>query len=348
MQKVDSHITELLYEHDCVIVPGFGGFLANYTSAKIHPTQHLFSPPSKHIVFNKNLKNNDGLLANQITRCEKINYSEALDNINIFVQRTNASLKKGEKVKIDSVGIVYLDAERNIQFKPGTTNFLTEAFGLTEFQSPTIKQDTIGKRVEKGLTKESPKVIDINATPKRKINIKRVIAVAASVTFISGIFWISLKTDVLKNVNYSNLNPFASKGSVNDTIVINTKNKIVSKTPVYSDVDTFATTTIPEPVTATLIKAELVKADSTRVAKANETPISKRFHLVTGCFQIEENAIKFVDQLKKENVESVIIGKNKRGLYVVSCGDFNSKAEAETILQTLRKVQPNAWLYKSN
>ncbi|MGZ6416715.1 MAG: HU domain-containing protein, partial [Bacteroidia bacterium] len=27
MQKVDKHISELLYEHDCVIVPDFGGFV---------------------------------------------------------------------------------------------------------------------------------------------------------------------------------------------------------------------------------------------------------------------------------------------------------------------------------
>ena len=59
MQKIDKHINELLYNHDCVIVPEFGGFVTNYASAKIHPVQHTFTPPSKNIVFNKNLKNND-------------------------------------------------------------------------------------------------------------------------------------------------------------------------------------------------------------------------------------------------------------------------------------------------
>src|SRR3954469_6985215 len=118
MQEVDKHISELLYEHDCVIVPDFGGFVANYASAKIHPTQHTFIPPSKNIIFNKNLKNNDGLLANRIVVSEKANYPEALKYIGHFVENAAFQLKKGAKVKIEEVGTLYLDVERNIQFEP--------------------------------------------------------------------------------------------------------------------------------------------------------------------------------------------------------------------------------------
>ena len=50
--NVEKHIGELLYDHNCVIVPDLGGFVANYAPAKIHPTQHTFTPPTKNIVFN--------------------------------------------------------------------------------------------------------------------------------------------------------------------------------------------------------------------------------------------------------------------------------------------------------
>jgi hypothetical protein len=123
MQKIEKHISTLLYEHDCVIVPNLGGFVANYAAAKIHPTQHTFMPPSKHLVFNKNLKNNDGLLANHIATQEKTNYPEALKYIDHFVSDINSELKRGSKVKIDDVGTLFLDVERNIQFEPSTTNF---------------------------------------------------------------------------------------------------------------------------------------------------------------------------------------------------------------------------------
>ena len=36
MNKYVEHIEELLYLHDCVIVPGFGGFICDYTSASIN------------------------------------------------------------------------------------------------------------------------------------------------------------------------------------------------------------------------------------------------------------------------------------------------------------------------
>ena len=62
--NVDKSISELLYQFDCVIIPDFGGFVANYAGAKIQPIQNTFTPPSKQISFNRNLTSNDGLLAN--------------------------------------------------------------------------------------------------------------------------------------------------------------------------------------------------------------------------------------------------------------------------------------------
>jgi hypothetical protein len=37
--KIEQYISELLYKYDCVIVPGLGGFVANYKSATIQPIQ---------------------------------------------------------------------------------------------------------------------------------------------------------------------------------------------------------------------------------------------------------------------------------------------------------------------
>src|SRR6185295_2895178 len=106
-----------------------------------------FTPPSKSIVFNKNLKHNDGLLANQVAAGFNTNYTEALKHIDHFVHQTNSQLKEGKKVRIEDVGTLYWDVERNIQFEPATKNYLLEAFGLVQFQSPAIKRDALGKRI---------------------------------------------------------------------------------------------------------------------------------------------------------------------------------------------------------
>jgi cell division septation protein DedD len=94
--------------------------------------------------------------------------------------------------------------------------------------------------------------------------------------------------------------------------------------------------------------AEVVKADTTKVMTSNVVVNTDfKFHLVTGCFQIQNNAINFVKTLQQQNLDAVIIGQNKDGLYVVSCGNYATRKEANNQLEQLRKVKPDAWLYKN-
>lgn len=332
--NVEKHIGELLYDHNCVIVPDLGGFVANYAPAKIHPTQHTFTPPTKNIVFNINLKNNDGLLANQIAAFEKKTYSEALKYIDYFVKEINIQLKKGAKVKIDEVGTLFLDVEKNIQFEPAPTNFLLDAFGLSSFHSPAIKRDAIAKRIiEKEFKDRGPIPAE-----KKKSKVKRYVAIAVALPLLFAMVWIPLKTDLLKNVNYADLNPFSKKEvkipEVKTNIVPLVNNDTIAKKVIVYD-------TVVVPVVKTMIAA-----DTTAVVK-NEINLNYKFHLVAGCFQIEENAIKFVQTLQSQNLSAAIIGQNNKGLYVVSCGDFATRKDALNELSTLRKVQPNAWLYRN-
>jgi hypothetical protein len=342
MQKVDKHISELLNGHDCVIVPELGGFVANYAPAKIHPVQHTFIPPSKNIVFNKNLKNNDGLLANHIVMAENTAYPEALKYIHHFVGITTEQLKKGAKVKIEEVGTLFLDVERNIQFEPDTSvNHLLDAFGLSQFQSPAIRRDTITKRIEKEFK-------DRDAIPaeRKKINIKKYVALAIALPLVFGMIWIPLKTDLLKKINYSDLNPFTSKEIVKPKAKESVDTTKIVKIIIPKDTAAAtATAGNTQPVTEALVEA--VKADTTKVIVETVLNPDNRFHLVAGCFQIEENAIKFVAALQQQHISAAIIGQNNKGLYVVSCGDYNTRKEANNELENLRKLQPNAWLYKN-
>ena len=45
-------ISDLLYRHDCVVVPNFGAFIAQKTTAKINYERNEFYPPKKNITFN--------------------------------------------------------------------------------------------------------------------------------------------------------------------------------------------------------------------------------------------------------------------------------------------------------
>ena len=64
---ITAFIRELLFGHDCVIIPGFGGFIGNYNPAHIDKNSGTFYPPVKQISFNRNLNHNDGLLVGRIS-----------------------------------------------------------------------------------------------------------------------------------------------------------------------------------------------------------------------------------------------------------------------------------------
>ena len=58
-QSVPSYISDLLFLHDCVILPEFGGFVGNITAAQLNKSTGELTPPSKQILFNNNLTNNE-------------------------------------------------------------------------------------------------------------------------------------------------------------------------------------------------------------------------------------------------------------------------------------------------
>ena len=72
--KINKHISFLLCEHNCVIIPDFGGFVANYESSRLDNHSNLIYAPKKSIVFNKSLQNNDGLLINEIASYEGLTF----------------------------------------------------------------------------------------------------------------------------------------------------------------------------------------------------------------------------------------------------------------------------------
>src|SRR5687767_11561254 len=118
MYPVTRHINRLLFEVDCVIVPGLGGFVANYNSALLNRTAGLIEPPSKGLIFNKNLIVNDGLLASAIAQTEKISYAEAGLLIEEFVYDARKLLQQGQRIEIPDVGFLYSDHEQNLRFQP--------------------------------------------------------------------------------------------------------------------------------------------------------------------------------------------------------------------------------------
>lgn len=141
--KIAKYIGDLLYDYECVVIPGLGGFLTQDKPASIHPQTHHFRPPYKQIMFNAYLKTNDGLLVNYIAREENVSYKEAKAQVDKFVFLCDQALQQGKRIHFHKVGAIYLNKNQKIVFEQDkSVNYNADAFGLTEFVSPAIRHAT--------------------------------------------------------------------------------------------------------------------------------------------------------------------------------------------------------------
>lgn len=147
---ITKYINDLLYRYECVIIPGFGAFLTQNNSARIDTVSHTFYPPSKTLSFNKQLQTNDGLLANHITKAENCSYESALQKLRNEVNTLKIELESGNPVSFVNIGSLQQKQDQQLIFFPdASSNFLTEAFGLSSFVSAAVSRKEIIEKEEK-------------------------------------------------------------------------------------------------------------------------------------------------------------------------------------------------------
>ena len=138
--KISNHIFNLLQEHDCVIVPNFGAFVARNISAKISSDGSKIFPPNKEITFNKSLVKNDGLVINRISSSENISYEVADDKLNKWVIKSHKKLKKQGYFEIKNIGSISLKKDKYIFIPSQNSIFLKSSYGLNSIDSPQIER----------------------------------------------------------------------------------------------------------------------------------------------------------------------------------------------------------------
>ena len=105
--KIARYIGDLLYDYECVVVPGLGGFITSETSASINPVTNHFKPPFKKIFFNVQLRANDGLLVNYVAKELTLTYKEAKSQVDRFVFLCHEALKNGKRINFHRIGYIF-------------------------------------------------------------------------------------------------------------------------------------------------------------------------------------------------------------------------------------------------
>ena len=341
--KIDVYISDLLYQYDCVIVPEFGGFVANYAPAKIHPIHHRFSPPSKNISFNKNLKQNDGLLSNHIAERRSISYEESNAIIKGFVGQTINNLNKGDKIVIEKVGTLFLNPEGNVQFESEKENdFLKDAFGLSSFRALPIERETKIKRIEQKVVSHLPLTKEDN---KQR---QKLFWPAAAILFFA-ISLISINAQMnwvdTSNISYSHL--FRNDTAPVYTVKVRSPKTYEDSQPKeYIFQDGLFPYISPDGEHTQLYvdnrKIENEIDNTKTVVSTNKDSLN--YHVLAGCFSKRTNAINLVANLRSEGFDAQLL-EGYKSYYAVSFGSFVHKHEAVNLLREVRDSKnPQAWL----
>jgi len=347
---IRKYISDLLTAHDCVIIPGFGGFIGNYSPARIDPVHHTFCPPYKKLLFNINLKQNDGLLANSLVSNAGIAYADACLVIEEQVEHFRHDLKSGKALLIPEIGKLIMGREGNLQFEQDiSVNLLPEAFGLTSFISPPVVRNSYKDRIEKKIP------VLANQSAEKKWHIPRSLKWAAIVAIPVGVLTVIGLTqfDKLKTSQVSNagiLNSVFSRFSSTSLV----EKKEAPQTPSEPQFQVESTPSIfdqPQGTDQDVPKETAQDVSSnTGIVTPNEKTaeqINKENHfaVIVGAFRIKENAEKLVAELKEKGIEAEIYDRSRNGLYRVTVATAGSRNEAGRLLEQAKSGEfQGAWL----
>lgn len=338
-------IHDLLYLHDCVIVPEFGGFLTHYRPARLDEQRRLVHPPSKDLSFNKHLVRQDGLLVDQLVRREGLDFQTAKERIDAEVAEWRWKLQRNGRLELQRVGTFFHDAEGNLQFEPDRrVNFLRDAYGLRPVTAIPVPNSeipvlTLAPMDEAAVTEEGGR------------RLMRALAAAsiAAIALTAATWWVMGSSD----------NSFTAwsgfdlmRGSEPSRYVLPndpTSFEAPSQASFWSaPKDLTGVHEMPiagpdVPPVAVDLGHQQGKAQPESTAVVTPA-VSARFHIIGGCFLEKENADRFISELQAKGFAASLIDK-KGGLYRVAYGSYPLRATANEALDAVRKEEaPDAWL----
>jgi len=316
---ITAFIRELLFSHDCVIVPGFGGFIGNYTPAHIEKTTGTFYPPVKLISFNRNLSHNDGLLAGRISESLNVNYGDARYHIERFVTDIRKKLESGEKLVFDHIGTFVTNHEGNLQFEPDrSVNYHLDSYGLEPFQCIPLEGYDVRKRVIK----------QSQTGPVKRLRIRKILwRAAVIVPLLTVVVAVPLTTDVFRpRLEVSTMNPLVSAELEHNKAAID---------------KSFSAEITSVPAVSQLTEGQV--SEPAMMPVLESSPV--KYQLITGSFQSRINAERQAEMLKNVGfTPDIIIASN--GFYRVSAALCPDLATAEARKIEISQKFPETWILR--
>lgn len=311
MNHVIRHIEYLVHRHDCVVLPKWGAFIADYQPACYDETLGLMYPPRRELSFSASVDYNDGLLASSIARKEAISFSQASRIVEEELSSMKHQLeldgelplgKVGRFIRQDEVSAIFEPAEA--QSKCGSAGF--EAFAIKPLLNKVKEEAISAGRIE------APKRGRLSRLGLRAIKAAAAVAVAV------GISAVLLRPSFDRNDDMASIAPVMSQKSSQTSMVPSIGEEMTLNIRVPEENKEVAKSV--QPTTEPSLAAGVVEMSQPDI----RLNASDRYCLVVASLQSMPLAEKFV----KENA-SVNLGiLAKDGKYRVYAATGNTTNEA--------------------
>lgn len=349
MIDITKHIQELLFQHDCVILPGFGGFILQRRDARYDASSKMFLPPARELSFNGLLTTDDGLLISRIVEREGIGYEKGREIVSEYITLLRSKAKNGQGAAIDGVGKFMLSGEGKWVFTPsGEINYLESAFG---FRPVTARPVTPAS----GRTHQRPLKERVDRKPAARTKpvptpVKWTLA--TGIPIILFLLWgiifpgsfqrqytsySGFLSDFLHTVSVQPSNPIAS-GTSHEPATRRSNAELEYAFTAMPGIKIFSIgITHPQPQKLTLRESSNVQTIMP----------PGTYHVIGGVFMSEENASRYIDALCELGYNAALAGNNRQGHFRVSYDSFRTWKEAASFLKDIqRKENPSAWILK--
>lgn len=306
---IASEIQTLLWNHNCVIIPGFGGLIGNYRSSQSHPVSHEFLPPSKQILFNKNLHRDDGLLVRSIAARISVDFDAARKWVEETARALHERLLAGERQNLLNIGDFKMDIERNIVFQPDfRQQYLPQSYGLYSIRATPIQ------RVQRVMPVPENRPVPVPELRRAKRNIRRKLLRLSPLLLLAVIPFLKNPFSESNQAIQLKLGPF-----VNTPAQVHVKPKSLEIQPI-------------------LRKAQLEEQDAFSAASA-------RIFIVAGCYSNGETADGRVEYLQSKGFDASVLDLTPAGLYRVVYGGYEDILQAQSEMNQIREgMREDAWL----
>lgn len=358
MIELAQHIETLLLENDCVIVPGFGGFVAHYSPATRVKEENIFLPPTRIIGFNPQLKLNDGVLVQSYMSAYDTSFADASRIVEKEVNEFIGLLHEEGKAHLDNIGEIQSNIYGNYEFVPYDYKITTPSlYGLDSFE---IHELSALQQKEKVLIPTYPekekKTFEISIN---RAYLRNAAAMIAAIVLFFAFSTPVENTDVQKN-NYAQLLPSElfeqiEKQSVAVTPVY-VKNDAAQQAKKFSASSASTKTSSAKKHTTDKAKTskpiavrevKVVKQETAAPAPAVKSQESANhpFHIIVAGGISLKDAEAIATQLKSKGFADAK-ALNTDDKVRVSISSFNNRDEATKQLLELRKNETykNAWL----